>query len=378
MYFKVKVASKGTLALGRHAMPIGIYGSIHASYFSETIAPGPVAFDVAHIERVAKDHESAGFDGVLVPFSATAPDNLLTVVPAAAATRKLRFLVSHRPGFVAPTVAARTLATLDQLIGGRLGVHLVAGSSDAEQHRDGDYLEHDQRFQRIEEYLTILQLIWSSDKPFDFNGQFYRFENAFSAVKPAQSHIPVSIGGASAPAVAAASRHADMFPIWAQDRDGVAALIGEARKYLAAGRKLRFGLSLRIVLGSTEDEAWAKAREFAKAAEEVQLWKNRGPVDADSVGFQRIRALTERAEVVDERLYTGLARATSAPGSVMALVGTPEQVADSLLRYSELGITDFLFRGLDPQRDASLFGKELIPLLRNRGSEIEPIISKTA
>lgn len=136
---------------------LGIYGSIHASYFSETIAPSGPAFDAAHIAHVAKSHDQAGFDGVLLPFSATAPDNLLTTAKAAEHTSRLKFLVSHRPGFINPTVAARILATLDQITGGRLTVHLIAGSSKAEQQRDGDYLDHDERFARLEEYALNTQ-----------------------------------------------------------------------------------------------------------------------------------------------------------------------------------------------------------------------------
>jgi hypothetical protein len=49
-------------------------------------------------------------------------------------------------------------------------------------------------------------------------------------------------------------------------------------------------------------------------------------------------------------------------------VGTPEQVAESLMAYYELGITTFLIRGFDPLDDAIDYGRELIPLVRHGGA----------
>ena len=69
--------------------------------------------------------------------------------------------------------------TLDQFTGGRLGVHFISGGSDDEQKRDGDYLDHDQRYARTDEYLDVLKRVWTETQPFDHEGQFYRFERGF-------------------------------------------------------------------------------------------------------------------------------------------------------------------------------------------------------
>ncbi|MFX5578805.1 LLM class flavin-dependent oxidoreductase, partial [Acinetobacter baumannii] len=84
--------------------------------------------------------------------------------------QRIQLMLAHRPGFVAPTLAARQLATLDHFSGGRLGVHIISGGSDIEQRRDGDYLDHDQRYARTDEYLQILRQVWTADKPFDHQG----------------------------------------------------------------------------------------------------------------------------------------------------------------------------------------------------------------
>ncbi|MVY67504.1 LLM class flavin-dependent oxidoreductase, partial [Escherichia coli] len=134
----------------------------------------------------AQAHEQAGFDRILVPHHSTGPSATLTISYAAALTERIHFMLAHRPGFTNPTLAARQIATLDQFTGGRLGVHFISGGSDSEQRRDGDYLDHDQRYARTAEYLGILRRIWTESKPFDHEGAFYRFEQGFSEVKPAQ------------------------------------------------------------------------------------------------------------------------------------------------------------------------------------------------
>src|SRR5581483_9896980 len=124
------------------------------------------------------------FDTVLVGYGSSGPDGFGVASYAATRTERLRFLIAHRPGFVVPTLAARKAATLDQFSGGRLAMHFISGGSDAEQRRDGDLLDHDARYRRTDEYIGVLRKVWTSAEPFDHEGEFYRFERAFSEVKP--------------------------------------------------------------------------------------------------------------------------------------------------------------------------------------------------
>jgi alkanesulfonate monooxygenase len=110
-------------------------------------------------------------DRVLVGYSSAQPDGTQVAAYAAAHTDRLGFLVAHRPGFVAPTLAARTFATLDQFAGGRIGVHIITGGSDGEQRRDGDHLAKDERYDRTDEYLDILKQAWTAAAPFDYQGR---------------------------------------------------------------------------------------------------------------------------------------------------------------------------------------------------------------
>jgi alkanesulfonate monooxygenase len=102
---------------------------------------------------------------------------------AASVTERLSFLLAHRPGFIAPTVAARKLATLDQLSGGHLAVHIISGGRDDDQAKDGDYVDHGRRYRRSAEYVDILRKVWTSPKSIYHEGEFYKFDGAYSEIK---------------------------------------------------------------------------------------------------------------------------------------------------------------------------------------------------
>src|SRR6195952_2886186 len=166
---------------------------------SETHPPDiSVVIDKTYLRAFAQAHEAAGFDRVLIGYYADAPDGFLIGSYIAGQTERIGLLLAHRPGFVAPTLAARALATLDQLSDGRLAVHIISGGDDADQRRDGDYLGKDERYARTDEYVEILKKIWTTQGPVSHTGTYYRFENAATDVRTVQRpHIPIYFGGAS-------------------------------------------------------------------------------------------------------------------------------------------------------------------------------------
>jgi alkanesulfonate monooxygenase len=348
-----------------------ILGLISTQYASETHAPAGAVIDKSYLGALALAHENGGFDRVLIGYHSAAPDGFQVAAYAAARTTRLKFLLAHRPGFVAPTLAARQLATLDQLSDGRLAVHVITGGSDAEQARDGDFLPKDDRYARTADYITVLKKTWTRTTAFDHDGPYYRVRDALSAVKPAQQpHLPVFFGGASDAAIRVAGQHADVYALFGETLDGVREALGRVRASAAEyGREndIRFSLSLRPILGRTEDEAWARAArilEEARALREVGAPTFYRRASNESTGSQRLRATAEGGAVRDKRLWTEIAKLTGAQGNSTSLVGTPEQVVDALLDYYDLGITKFLFRGFDPLEDAIDYGRHLLPKLR--------------
>ena len=179
-------------------MPVEMIGWIAPRVASEIVAPEGPPFDAEVIAQTARIHEDADFDRVLIGYFSDAPDGFVIGAHAANVTERLGFLLAHRPGFVAPTLAARKLATLDQLSGGRLACHLISGGSDVDQAKDGDHVDHAGRYRRTEEYAHVLKRVWTEPEPFDHAGEFYRIERAYADIRCAQQpRLPLYGGGGS-------------------------------------------------------------------------------------------------------------------------------------------------------------------------------------
>lgn len=349
-------------------MPVEFIGYIGTQHQSEIHpASGPV-IDRDYVDRVARAHDEGGFDRALVAFGSTSPESQLVVAHAASVTERLGFMIAHRPGFTAPTVAARQLATLDQFTGGRVAVHIITGGSDDELAKDGDHLTKDERYARTSEYLDIVRQEWTSDRPFDYEGAYYRVKQAFGGVKPLQKpHIPVYFGGSSDAAIPVAGKHADIFALWGETQAQVAETIARVRHAAAKhGRQVRFSLSLRPVIAATEEAAWKRADDIVaqtRALREQAGLPTSGHTPPNA-GSQRLLDAANQGSRLDKRLWTGVAAVTGAQGNSTGLVGTPEQVAEGLLDYYDLGVSTFLIRGFDPLDDAVAYGRDLIPLVR--------------
>ncbi len=335
-------------------------------------ASGP-AVDLDYIRAGAQAHEAyadqgGGFDRVLIGWYSNGPDGLLLATHAAAHTKHVGFLVAHRPGFVAPSLAARSFATLDQLSGGRTAIHVISGGDDVDQRRDGDHLTKDERYARTDEYVGILKDIWTSAGPVNHTGQYYQIEGASPAVRTLQQpRIPIYFGGASDAAIAVAGKHADVYALWGETHAQVKEIIARVRASAAKhGRTVQFSLSFRPILAETETAAWEKAEHILAEVLRVRGEAALGPANSapQNAGSQRLLEAAAQGDRPEGRLYTAIARATGARGNTTALVGTPEQVAEAFLEYHALGVTTFLIRGFDPVADALEYGRTLLPITR--------------
>ncbi len=355
------------------ANPLEVIGFIGNHNASETIPRQGAIIDRDYIRAVAAAHENGGFDRVLLAFHSVSPESLLVGQYVADHTERLKLMLAHRPGFNAPSIVARQLATIDHLSKGRAAVHIITGGNDTELAQDGDFLTKDERYARASEYLDILRAEWTSDKPYDYDGEYYRLRGAFSDVKPlTEAGIPVYFGGSSKAAIEVAGKHADIYALWGETHAQVAETIAAVRASAARyGRDPRFSLSLRPILGRTEEEAWARADRILARATELRAagkpgvpssYTNRS--EPANEGSRRLLAAAAQGVRLDKRLWTGIAQLTGAAGNSTSLVGTPDQVADALLDYWRLGISTFLIRGFDPLSDAVEYGRDLIPRLR--------------
>lgn len=363
-------------------MSIEIIGMVGTKEVSESRGSfdGPV-IDRDYLARFAQAHETAGFDRVLIGYGATGPDGFAVAAHVLYATTRLKVLIAHRPGFVAPTLVARKLATLDELTGGgRVGIHHITGGDELDQKRDGDFADHDRRYARTAEFMTLLRRELTGTTPFDYDGEFYRVRGAYSSVRPARDGIPLFFGGASAAAIGVGAEHADVYMLWGEPVAQIAERITQIRAAAVGhGRTVRFSMSVRPIVADTEEAAWQRAEQIRAATEQRVAQAGTTPPaqpvrrmfgfrESSSVGSERLQRQGAEREVHDERLWYGVTKLTGPGGNSTALVGTPRQVADALMAYRRAGVDTVLIRGFDPLNDVVDWGRELVPLLRQQAA----------
>ncbi|HWU01840.1 MAG TPA: LLM class flavin-dependent oxidoreductase [Novosphingobium sp.] len=348
-------------------MPVEINGLLNHNISSE-IHPVPFTrFDPEGIAKMARLHDAWGYDRVLIANASIMPDNFTIAGYVAAHTERLGVMLAHRPGFIPPTMAARMLATLDQLMPGRAGVHIITAASDEETQADGDYLTKVERYDRAREYIHLLRRMWSEEAPIVHEGKWFRFNGGFAAIKPVNPQIPVYFGGMSPAAIATAGECCDVFATLSDTVEGMSEVVGKVRAAAAPhGRDPAFLMSIRIVMADTEEAAWARAdaiRETVRA-NMAKLAPNTPAAKAD--GFKRTADLAQRGDRLEKCFWNGINQLRGGQSNSGALVGTPDQLADALMDYYRAGVSKFIARGFDPVGDVVAIGRDLIPLLRAR------------
>ncbi|OIW28668.1 bacterial luciferase-like protein [Coniochaeta ligniaria NRRL 30616] len=359
---------------------------------STEIKPIPDAgVDPEYLVRYAKTLDDYAFNYTLVPYGSSSYDPFTIGATIAAATKNLKVIIALRPNTLPPTVAAKALATLDQLSKGRAVVHFIAGGSDAEQAKEGDFLPKDQRYARLEEYIRILRRAWESPEPFDWDGKFYQFKQFTNQVRPVNGKsIPVSVGGSSDDAYRVGGALADIFGLWGEPLKETKEQID--RIYQAAkdaGRaesdRPRIWVTFRPIVAETDDLAWAKAHRIldslkANAAGTAPAAANIAPQTStpQNVGSQRLLEIASRGDVHDRALWYPTVTATNARGASTALVGSPRTLADSILDYVDLGAELISIRGYDNLNDAIDYGRYILPPVREGLEEREKKANVTA
>ena len=329
--------------------------------------------DVPYLKRYSRVLEDGGFDYTLVPYASSFHDPFTIASAVTQYTERLKPIVALRPNTIYPTVAAKALATLDQLSGGRAVVHFIAGGNDHEQAREGDRLGKSERYARQAEYVQILRKVWSSTEAFDHQGTYYSFEDFVSLVRPVNGTIPISIGGSSEDAYRTGGELADIFGLWGEPLADTQEQVDKVAAYArAAGRTdtPRTWVTFRPIIAPTEELAWEKAHRtlaVLKDQSSATLWGGKkllGGGNPANVGSQRLLDIASRGDLHDRALWTPTASATGASGASTALVGTPETVAAAILDYVDLGADLISIRGYDNFNDAVDYGRYLIPLVR--------------
>lgn len=327
-----------------------------------------------HLADIARAAEYSGFVGGLLP-SFPGTDDPWTLAPALAReTKTFRFMIAFQPGFVNPVHAARLSASLQRLSGGRLVYNIITGGGGPAQLWWGDRVAHDDRYARTSEFLDVLKGVWQN-APFNFEGRFYRVQNA--GLEPPFSTQPlpeIYFSGSSDAAVAAAGRHADYYLSHLEPLDALKAKLDRVKERAAKeGRRAKVSLRFDILARPTPEEAWAEVERGWAALDKRQLDRLNAPT-GDSVGFARQRAFRPRRVEhyrdldVDTQhgpgLWGGFNLFRGGPG--IGIVGSYEQAAAWLDRYLQIGVDSFVLAGTPHLEEAYRVGEEVLPLVRAR------------
>jgi len=352
-------------------MPVRVLGMIGVAPPKEQtvhVIAGELSRD--WIVRSAREHEAADFDEVLIGYHSASAEGFSVAMYAGCHTERLSFLVAHRPGRILPALAARKIATVDQLLQGRLSLHVIIGGNNEEQYEEGDFSSKEERYLRGAEYLDVMRRCWTAAEPVDFEGSYYRVQGARSSVKPYQKPYPTLLfGGSSEGALDMGARHCDVFAMFGEPLKETADRIADFRKRCQPhGRTPGFNVSFRPIVAETEGKAWDKAKYFLEQTKGTTHIPNPEYV-AGSLSNVRLAELAAKGEIHDERLWMPIAAATGGYGNTTCLVGTAEQVAEAMLKYYDLGVHSFLIRGFEVRKDVAEYGRELIPRLRQGALE---------
>ena len=314
--------------------------------------------------QIIKTADTLGYSNVLCPSSYQVGQDPLTYISAMAnLTKKINFLAAIRSGEMHPPMLARSLATLDHILKGRLTINII--SSDL----PGTLMPSKERYDRSREVIQILKQAWNQNE-INFQGNYYNFNLPSSPVKPYQQNGGplLYFGGYSNEGVDLCAEFCDVYLMWPDTEEKLKVLISTMKSKAAEyNRTVQFGLRVHVIVRETENEAKAYANKLISKLD-LQIGediKNRA-LDSKSLGVSKQTSLREKADkeyYAEPHLWTGIGLARSGCGA--AIVGNPEQVFNKIKSYIDMGINAFILSGYPHHQECKLFAKYVLPKLKN-------------
>ena len=309
---------------------------------------------------IIKTADKLGYSNVLCPSSYQVGQDTLSFVSAMAPlTKKINFLAAIRCGEIHPPMLARTIATLDHILKGRLTINII--SSDL----PGMKLESSQRYLRSREVIQILKQSWTQDN-INFKGKFYNINLPSAPVKPYQQNGGplLYFGGYSPDGVDLCAEYCDVYLMWPDTEENIMELINNMKQKASLfERTVQFGLRVHVIVRETEEQAREDARKLISKLD-LELGKeikNRAQ-DSKSLGVSiqsNLRDKSNKDHFAEPHLWTGIGLARSGCGA--AIVGDPDQVYNKMKRYMDMGISSFILSGYPHEKECKLFAKYVLP-----------------
>lgn len=318
----------------------------------------------AHCSEIVKRSEANGFRNILCPSSyQVGQDTLSFVAGCAPITEKINLLAAVRCGEMQPIMLARTIATLDHMLEGRLTINVISSDFPG-QVEDSAF-----RYQRSREVVEILRQAWTQDE-INYQGEIYQFVGV--TTEPARPYQQnggplLYFGGYSPAAVDLCAQHCDVYLMWPESKEDLAnrmkTVHERAEKYK---RKLDYGLRVHMIVRDTEAEAREYAQELVSKLDDDKgkIIRERA-LDSTSLGVARQarnRDLADMEGFIEPHLWTGVGRARSGCGA--ALVGSADKILSEIESYQKMGMRSFIFSGYPHLDECDYIGKLVMPHLK--------------
>lgn len=335
-------------------MRLGFWSPVYGNWIFSS-HPDTLDASFAHTRKLTLLAEELGFATLLLaehtfnPFEPEADqlDAWSAAAALAAITERIELMPAIRPAFKHPVTVAKQAGSIDHISGGRAAINLVSGWWQREAEAMGiPALEHDVRYERSEEFLTVLKGLWTQ-RHFSYSGQFYEIDDITLAPLPVrQPHPTIYLGGESEQGQRLAAKLADVYLINGRPPAETRALMDQVQILAEAeGRALDFGISAFVVCRDTLAEAEAEHDRLRQLRFEQ-------PIPGTDMKVAMIRTYAYK------RGYVGTNGGTAA-----GLVGTPEMIAQRLRAFADLGITTFLLQFHPMLEEMERFGEQVMPLL---------------
>ena len=325
----------------------------------------------AYLRDVVLNAERLGYHSLLIPtrfangsFEHSAPlaETWTTASALCAVSSRIRLLIAVRPGITPLGLFAQQAATLHEISGGRVDINIVPGGIQGDNERLGIGGSHADRYAQADEFIDACAQLWNSGGPLDFDGESVKLNGAVVSPTPSPPAPEWYLGGASDAALKLAAERADVLLCWIQPHDAMADLVNRARAAFAlAGRRPRLGLRTHLVVRETESEAWDAASELLSEAHPEVLAQRAAAVKSTAMVGAAAQARRVEDDRLGERLWNGISRVRVNLGT--AIVGTPQQAADELSAYWQMGFDEFILSAYPHLEEAERIADEVLPLV---------------
>jgi alkanesulfonate monooxygenase len=318
----------------------------------------------AHCSEIVKRSEANGFRNILCPSSyQVGQDTLSFVAGCASITEKINLLAAVRCGEMQPIMLARTIATLDHMLEGRLTINIISSDFPG-QVEDSAF-----RYQRSREVVEILRQAWTQDE-INYQGEIYQFAGVTTdPARPYQQNGGplLYFGGYSPAAVDLCAQHCDVYLMWPESKEDLANRMKTVHERAESyNRTLDYGLRVHMIVRDTEVEAREYAQELvSKLDDDKGKMIRERALDSTSLGVARQarnRDLADMEGFIEPHLWTGVGRARSGCGA--ALVGSADKILSEIESYEKMGMRSFIFSGYPHLDECDYIGKLVMPHLK--------------